>query len=403
MRVLILSSPIPTHCTPMLPLAWALQGAGHTVLVAGQPDVLDAVCGAGVSAVSVGDRFDVLGMLAAGLGEEERPLQARPRPARTSWGGYGQVWWANAGKHLDEVLEFARGFGPDLIVADPLEYTSLFAGAVLDVPVVHHRWGVDAFSGPALEFVREPLREEGERRGIEVLERPTAMLDPCPPALQNPDAEPGIPMRYVPSNGSGVLPGWLRADAAKGRTRGLRVAVSFGTQILALNGVPFTRRVLRAFEDFPGVEVVATIPAEYRAAIGPVPGNVRMVDPVPLRLFLDTCRAVIHQGGAGTSMTANAFGLPQLALPQLADGFEHGDRLAAVGAGITIDDAAEQDSPERLRTALTVLLQDTGMATRARELARAIEAAPSPADVVAHLEALTRQDPTERSRTPTEE
>lgn len=39
MRVLMMSTPAPTHFTPLVSLAWALRGTGHEVVVAGQPDV----------------------------------------------------------------------------------------------------------------------------------------------------------------------------------------------------------------------------------------------------------------------------------------------------------------------------------------------------------------------------
>lgn len=389
MRVLMLSTPSPSHFTPMLPMAWALLSAGHQVLVAGQPDVLEAARSGGLNATKVGEVFDGDGMLSQGLGEGQRPIQARPRPPLADLGGYGRVWWANAEKVLDEVLEFARGFRPDLVLADQMEYTSLFVAGALGVPAVHHRWGVDALSGPARAYVRDAVRAKGEELGIDVPEGPAAMLDPCPPSLQWPTAEPGLQVRYVPSNGNGELPDWLR-HGRDTRLRLRRVAVSFSGSTLALNGVPFVRRMLAAFEDVPRTEAVATVGAAFRPQLGEVPYNVRMVDPVPLHLMLGTCDAMVHHGGAGTTLTATAFGLPQLALPQLADHFVHGDRIAEEGLGLSVDTAAEQDDPARLRDALNELLSTPSFAGRARELAREREAAPPPSHVVADLEKLAR-------------
>ncbi|MCZ4507264.1 DUF1205 domain-containing protein [Streptomyces sp. ActVer] len=389
MRVLVICTPVPTHFLPLVPLVWALRSAGHEVLVTGQPDVLGAVRAAGLTGAVVGESFDVDGMLLRGLAEEERPLQARPRPAPEVLGGYGKLWMGHAKSVLGHYGELAREFGPELILSDPLEYCSLILGARLGVPVVHHRWTVDAISGPARRLVRPDFPELCEELGLPGLPDPAVLLDPCPPSLRLPDSEPGTSIRYVPYSGGGEVPGWLRADRGPGAGR-QRVAVSLGNT-LALHGEPFTRHLLQALADRPGTEILATVPERHRAGIGAVPEHVRLIDPLPLHLFLDRCDAMVHHGGAGTAMTATAFGLPQLTLPQLADHFPLGDRLAATGAGLTFDKAAEQDDPQLIAGALDTLLSDPAYGAAARRLAAEMAAMPSPADVAADLERLSRQ------------
>jgi UDP:flavonoid glycosyltransferase YjiC (YdhE family) len=396
MRVLMLSTPVPSHLAPLIALAWALRAAGHDLLVAGQPDVLPTARSAGLSVACLGDPFHVDDLLFEGLPEGTRPLWVRPRPAPEVLGSYGRVWLAHARYLLPRYLPFARAWRPDLILSDPLEYSALMLGGVLDVPVVQHRWGVDAISGPARRTVRPAMAGIGQRLGVGALPDPTVLVDPCPPSLQLPGVEPGVPMRYVPFNGSGVLPGWLHAEregaareggAREGGGGQRRVVVSLGGTLL-LNGVPFVRTILWAFDEMPGVRVLATVAPEFRAVLGQLPGNVELIDPTPLDLFLDTCDAVVHHGGAGTTMTATSFGLPQLVLPQLADHFAHGDRIAAVGAGIAFDTAAEQDDPGRLRESLAALLFEPGYRKAAGELRREMRCMPSPAAVVADLERL---------------
>nr|AAF00215.1 glycosyl transferase [Streptomyces fradiae] len=382
MRVLMMSTPAPTHFTPLVSLAWALRGSGHEVVVAGQPDVLGAVASAGLNAVNVGDWFHVDDMLVAGLREGERPLETRPRASLESMGGYGRVWMTHARYLVGRYMEFARIYGPDLIVSDPLEYSSLLVGGVLGVPVVQQRWGVDLISGPARAEARPGFGPLCERLGLAGLPDPAVLLDPCPPGLQAPGAEPGSPIRFVPFNGNGVVPGWLREPRSASRPR---VVVTLGSRTLALNGVPLMRGILRAFEELPEVEAVATVDEVFREKVGPVPANVRMVDPVPLHLVLDGCAAVVHHGGAGTTMTAGAFGLPQLVLPQLADQFGHGDRVSEVGAGISLDDAESQNDSHRLAVELRRLLAEPEFAKAARALADSVRDMPAPAQVAADL------------------
>ncbi|MFG2296199.1 nucleotide disphospho-sugar-binding domain-containing protein [Streptomyces sp. NPDC048603] len=388
MRVLVISTPSPTHLMPLVPLAWALRAAGHEVTVLGQPDVLGVVRAAGLTATCVGEDFDGDAMLLRGLPADQRPLQARPRPAPHTVGGYGKVWMAHAVSVLDQYIDHARAFRPQLILADPLEYCSLVIGALLDVPVVHHRWAVDAISGPARRTVRPDAGELCAALGLPGLPDPTLLLDPCPPALQLPGAEPGRPIRYVPFGGGARTPGWLREESLSGRPAGMRrVAVSLGNT-LALHGVPFTRGLLYALGGIPGTEILATVGEPYRTEIGPLPERVRLIDPLPLHLFLDTCDVMVHHGGAGTAMTATAFGLPQLVLPQLADHFPVADRLAATGAGLRHDTAAEQDDPALIREALDELLSNPGHREAARALAADMHRMPPPARVAADLEEL---------------
>jgi UDP:flavonoid glycosyltransferase YjiC (YdhE family) len=394
MRVLVISTPVPTHFLPLVPLLWALRSAGHEVTVLGRPDVLGAVRACGLTGVGVGESFDVNAMLLKGLPEEQRPLQARPRPAPELLGGYGRLWWGHATAQLDLYTDVAEAYRPELIVADPLEYCSLIIGARLGVPVVHHRWTVDAISGPARRFVRPDFQELCERLGLTGLPDPDVLLDPCPPSLRIPDGEPGVPIRYVPYSGGADVPAWAREARDPGAGR--RVAVSLGNT-LALHGERFTRDLLHALAARPGTEILVTLPEPYRTAIGPLPDRVTAVDPLPLHLFLGTCDAMVHHGGAGTAMAATAFGLPQLALPQLADHFPLGDRLTATGAGLSLDTAARQDDPRIVGEALDALLSDPRYADSARRLAAEMAAMPSPAAVTADLEhlALAAAEPRE--------
>ncbi|MEV6014617.1 MULTISPECIES: nucleotide disphospho-sugar-binding domain-containing protein [unclassified Streptomyces] len=389
MRVLVIATPVPSHFLPLVPLLWALRSAGHEVRVLGQSDVLGAVRDCGLTGVGVGEPFDVDAMLLRNLPREQRPLQARPRPAPELLGGYGRLWWAHATAQLDRYTGLAEEYGPGLILADPLEYCSLLIGARLGVPVAHHRWTVDAISGPARRFVRAGSAGPPDAAGSADPARlpdPTVLLDPCPPSLRLPDGEAGVPIRYVPYSGGAVTPAWVRSDPGPGAGR-RRVAVSLGNTP-ALHGEGFVRRLLHALAARSDAEILLTLPEPHRSAVGALPGNVRVVDPLPLHLFLGTCDAVVHHGGAGTAMTATAFGLPQLVLPQLADHFPLADRLTATGAGLSFDTAAQQDDPRLVGQALDELLSDPRHTGSARRLAAEMAAMPSPAAVAADLERL---------------
>jgi glycosyltransferase len=380
MRVLMMTTPVPTHFVTLVPMAWALRAAGHEVLVVAQPDVVPAVRSAGLVAVGVGEPFDAVASLRAKLTGDKRLPEMFPRLPVEEMGFFGQPWIRHARVVLPEYLEICRSFRPQLIVADELEFTALLVGGAEGVPVLHHRWGVDPVSGPALRAARDELADLAGELGLDELPDPAERLDPCPPSLQLPGVEQGTPVRYVPYNGSGVLPPWRRT-----RPGVRRIAVSQGSLTLALNGVPHVRRVLLACATLPDVEVIATCEESYWDALGPLPPPVRLVEPTPLHLFLDTCDAVVHHGGAGTALTATAFGLPQLALPQWTDQFTTGERLRDLGAGLCLDDAADQDDRSTVAEAVRAVLSEPEYRKAAEELSQEMAAMPAPGTVAAGL------------------
>ncbi|MFJ8477131.1 nucleotide disphospho-sugar-binding domain-containing protein [Kitasatospora sp. NPDC094011] len=389
MRVLLITTPVSTHLTPLVPLAWAIRAAGHELLVAGRTDVMAAAASAGLNAVELGGPMNVDEKLAGRLAPGLRPLESGPRPDLELLTNIGRLWMPATLEALPQYLEVARRFAPDLIVADTLEYLSLLLGEELGIPVVHHRWGVDPVSGQARTAGRDGLREAYERLGLTDLPDPTLLLDPCPPSLQLPDIAPGAPIRFVPFNGNGAMPEWLRDSRAGGDGR-KRVVVSLGGRTIEYNGEGLFRHLVEAFDRLPDVDAVVTVQPEYHAALGPLPANVRLVEPAPLTFLLDSCAAVVHHGGAGSAMTATRYGLPQLVLPQVVDQFWCAEQLAGAGAALALDDAAAQDDPARVSEAVRDLLDDPRYAKAAGELGTEMAGMPSPARVVADLEQLTR-------------
>ncbi|MFJ9863610.1 nucleotide disphospho-sugar-binding domain-containing protein [Streptomyces sp. NPDC101165] len=385
MRVLMLSTPFPTHFTPLVALAWALKGAGHEVTVAAQPDVTDAARAAGITAVDIGDRFHGLDVLQRHLPPGVRPLELMGPTPPEKMAGTTKLWETHARYLLGSYLEFARDWRPDLVVSEQLELAGPVVAAVLGVPSVQVRWGVDPLSGPSRASARNFLHGSCVRLGLDGLPDPDLLLDPCPPALHHPTAPPGSPLGHVPYNGVGTVPEWLRVPAPEGVRR---VAVCLGNQTLVLNGSGLFRTIIESFEGLTDVQAVVTAAPEYHEGFGRLPDNVRVVEPVPLNLFLRDCDALIHHGGANTTMTGCHFGLPQVVLPQLVDQFASAELLAAAGAARVLGEAEPQNDPALVRAAVTDVLTDDRYRKSARELRDDMAAMPSPAEIVADLERL---------------
>ncbi|MFI9724227.1 nucleotide disphospho-sugar-binding domain-containing protein [Streptomyces sp. NPDC052396] len=380
MRVLMMSSPTASHFAAMSALGQALRSAGHEVLGLGRPDMAAGPLAAGLGVVTRGREIDINARISAYLPEGIRPAQAFGRAMfgriETGW----DAWIIDDREVLPEYLEFAREWRPDLVVSEEVDFAGAVVAGALGVPLVRHRWGVDPLSGPLTRLAAKLLGPMCRELGLPGLPEPDLILDPCPPGLQLPEAAPGRPMRYVPFNGAGVLPSWARRTGGR-----RRVCVSLGNQTLRLNGAGLFRQVIAACGRLPETEVLVTIGQRDRKLVGEAPANVRYVDPTPLTLFLADCDLLVHHGGAGTSMTATALGVPQLVLPQIGDQFHHAERLAAVGTALALDDPRDQDDPDQVRQAVLELLGDDRYPKAASVLRDAAAGMPSPVALVPEL------------------
>jgi glycosyltransferase len=386
MRVLLITTPVTTHLTPIFPTAWALKSAGHEVLAAGHPDVVVAAERAGLPTWSAGAPFYIREQMAGHLVDGRRPIELGVyRDVNGNWDALNKIWVDDARAMVRQYLELARAWRPDLIITDPLEFCGRMIGALLDVPVVHHRWGVDVFTEQADGLARRALPMTMADLGVDDLPGPVLTLDPTPPSLQVEAAPPARAIRHVHANGSGPFPAWALQRPVR-----RRVCLSFGRLTASLNGLPLFRRVVDAVANLPDVEAILTLEPEYQEALGEVPPQVRVVAPVPLELFLGSCDAIVHHGGSTTCMTAAAIGVPQLVLPGWGDTFTLGERLTAVGAGRSIGRVVGQNNTRAIGDAVTALLDDPAHRTAARRLAEEVAALPTPAQIVPELEKLAR-------------
>lgn len=384
MRVLALSSPSATHFMPAVPLAWALRAAGHEVVLAGQPDVMGMARGAGLPAVSVGHLYDGLGALNA-LPAGKRPLEAgflqMPKGSEPQ---LAAAWVFHAKYLLHPYLELAQSWRPDLILTDALEYAGLAVGGVLGVPVVQHRWAAESVTSVGLNLARMMLDAQARRLGAaDGVPAPAMVLDPFPAAFAVPDAPAGTPVRPIPYNGGGVAPELPPRTAGR-----RRVCVSFGMATVELNGLPLIRHIADAFDGLDEAEAVVTLDRAHQERLGPVPGNVILIEPAPLTSFIDTCDAVVHHGGAGTLATALMAGIPHLLFPQMWDHHERCAQMARAGAAICLETAEEQNDPAGIHKALAALLGEPGYRETAAALRAESERLPSPAEITARLERL---------------
>jgi UDP:flavonoid glycosyltransferase YjiC (YdhE family) len=152
------------------------------------------------------------------------------------------------------------------------------------------------------------------------------------------------------------------------------------------------------------VELVLALHPAQHAGLGELPGNVRLPrTPLALQLVLPSCQALIHQGGAGSMMTALAAGVPQVVVPLVSDQHFNAERLVGLGAGLSLSagprESAGSGRPAEVRRLVADLLASPRIPRRAAELAEQVAALPSPALLVPVLERLCSETACSTTRT----
>jgi len=221
------------------------------------------------------------------------------------------------------------------------------------------------------------------RHGVEPVDPAgTLTVDPCPADLQVAVAPRRSVMRYVPYNGAG-----LAAPLAPRRPDGpARVCVTMGTTTAQVVGhLGRIQEVVTALAG-TGVEPVVAVLGAQRDTIGDLPSGVRVVEDVPLGALLAGCDAVVHQGGAGTTIAALLAATPQLVLPAWGDQFMHGERVRTLGLGHALESA--DAGPDALRAAVTDLLTCPSYRQAAQRISTRAAGQPAPARVVHDVERL---------------
>ena len=283
---------------------------------------------------------------------------------------------------VDDLLALGRSWRPDLVVYDALTLAGPLVARLLGVPAVRHLFGPDCtylMNATGMAAVMD-------RFGVDDVD-----LAAWPVSIRaRRDCKSRtvrrIRYRFVPYPGLAEVP--LMAEPTKPR-----ICLTWGPSVHRLLG---ERAFLPAevvlgcarLANERGADLVLAITASQRRMLGDLPAGVQVAESVPLDVLLPTCQAVVHQGGAGTMLTALRHGLPQLIVTQMLDQAANAFQLVAAGAGLTLP-AAGLGSADVLATGFE-LLDDSGYRTAACRLQREMLDQPTPAEVVADLTALIR-------------
>jgi glycosyltransferase (activator-dependent family) len=420
MRILFTIFPATAHLYPIVPLAWALQTAGHEVCVSSHSgvlvkDMVKVINATGLTAVSLGVKEELytLSQPTYKLAEEDRPTLALDPENPVDvvklpyyLNGMFTKYYAepppgvDRRPMVDELVRFAQQWQPDLIIWDPLCAPAAIAAQLCGAAHGRLVWGQDNLAwlrekhlsqeAPGEDKLIEWLHPMLAHYGLEYTEETLFgqfTVDLVPPKMRIPLERPSIPVRRVPYAGASTPPDWLLEPPKR-----KRVCLTLGVS---------TRQLFKKHHQFPiadviemmgceDVELVATLNDSQLATVGLLPDNVRSLDFVPLPMLLPTCSAIIHHGGGGTFAAAVAARVPQLVIPVPKwDENVTGRYVADRGAGLTI--AAEDFTVDLLRENMLRLLDEPSFQEGADILHAESAALPGPNEIVPVLEKLTAQ------------
>ncbi|MGW7081742.1 nucleotide disphospho-sugar-binding domain-containing protein [Streptomyces sp. NPDC054866] len=381
MRVLFSISPGLDHLYPASGLAWGFRTAGHDVVVATSGVSTQAAAHAGfaVREVSPGADFEAIFPKVGTLEERAKAMRERGLAVAKSL-QTPEIILEKFSRVSDLMVEgtlrFAEAWQPDLIVYSRLQGAALVTARALGVPAVEHGFSFLREGTMPQRFLPH-LKPVYERMGVPAELPDITAVHFAPQHMMRGEGE-GWTMRSVPFHGGGTLPDWMAT--AKQRPR---VCVTLGTTVPYVAGVGSLQGIVNSAADVDAEFVLALGDNPELEAIGTLPDNVRVVGWTPLSTLLTTCDAIIHHGGAGTTLASAHAGVPQLAIPHGADNWINADIITGSGMGLSLE-SGDIDS-----AVLKTLVHDEDLRSSARAVAAELAQQPGPDQMVPRLLDLT--------------
>jgi UDP:flavonoid glycosyltransferase YjiC (YdhE family) len=375
MRVLLACTRGAGHFNPLVPFARAAAARGHEVRFAGPPSLAAAVAAAGFAFEPFDDPpADELGAV-WGRVPSLAPDDANVVVIAEIFGRL------NTTAALPRLLDVCERWRPALVLLDPALYAAALAAERCGVAVARVGIGLVASEHEALGIAAaavDGIRADaglGADPGAERL-RASPYLTAFPASLEDPDVpEPAHTIRVRDpawDQTPAPLPRWWGDDARP------LAYVTFGS---VAGAMPMTAPAYAA-----AIEAVATLDVRALLTVGleadldalpPAPANLRIERWVPQADALAGAAAVVHHGGAGSTLGALAAGLPSVVVPLFADQPHNARRVAASGAGIVV----APPRAEAIRDALARLL-DGECRTAPRRIATELRAQRDPGEAL---------------------
>lgn len=383
MRVLITCVSAYGHLQPLLPLAKALADAGHEVAIATGPGLCTRAGAAGFPTFEAGLDADAgFGRLAEVFPDQEYNRLAPEEilewyPPHL----FGEVL---APAMLADLEPLVRSWQPDVILHDSWEFAGPIAAVRAGIPGVSQTLGI-RFDDRVIDAIASAVAPLWRQRGMEPdltagLYRHLC-LDITPPSFQPYDsARKRKTMRPLRPTAMPAVPGERLPSWIEHRQAVPLVHMTLGTNFSTNGDRSMFRSVIDGLSDLD-VDVLVTIGFQADSApFGALPANVHVEKYMSHALLLPHCSVVICHGGAGTTLSSLALGLPLLILPQGADQYIVGDLVRASGAGLCL--IPQKVNASTVQESVLALLQNPAYRASAHRLQDEIAAMLGPEEAV---------------------
>lgn len=442
MRFILTTHPGYGHYQPMVPLARALQCAGHTVAFATARSFQSLVTRDGFEHIPAGLEWD------EGNIEETVPaIRDVPREKQGQWILENIFTDQSPRQMVPDLIAAAQSWQPDAFISNTYELSGVIAAETLGLPYanvnISVRWSrplIKLIIGKPLAALRRQFNRPPDPnalaygRYLELCLMPSTWTVPqalgnsgvarlmAHQLLHSQNGQRGLAAKGLMMTGlmafghtTGVMtrpqgtehyitpypaipphqpkPDWLQAMPDQPL-----VYVSLGTVFSRLYPEVFDT-ILAALRDEP-VNIVMTLGADGDPArFGPQPANVRLERFIPQDQILPFASLALNHGGNGTVLGPLAQGIPLVLLPLSADqpiitqlALAHGaavplplDLMKLDSGGFPIVDP-QRLTPEIVRTAVRAGLNDPRYREAAQTLGREMRQLPGLNHAVSLLE-----------------
>ena len=357
---------------PMLPLVRAASAAGHQVVVATGPDLVDELQRRGYQTWSIGPTAREAW---SELRSSQPPVDAAEQFARSASVLLGRPGVARS----RDVLSRAAHWAPDVVVHSLTEIVGAEVAALTGaLEIVVGPTGEVRGAQALLPLVTAELAAalSTPDRYADILAAP--YIDPRVPALASdrPSAFANV-RRVRPELDEPVHRLPLRVQRFGDRRT---VLLSLGRHAVRPQLLSTALQGLRGF----GINlIVETSPAIGLSGLGQAPRNVAVGQVIDYARALPLCTGVITNAAAELTVGALGHGLPMVNLPGSGSQLITAHRVSRIGAGITV--LPGRLTPDAVRHAVADLFADPAYAAAAQVQEAAIAALPSAADVLSDL------------------
>ena len=374
------------HFHPLVPLARALQQAGHEVAFAAGPPMQPLVEASGFT------------FFPAGAERETDPeyhqfkahMQTMPGGLDAEMLIYSWLFCGIAPRlKTPDLVEIGRSWQPDLFIREAAEYGAVIAAEHLGLPHAAVSF-VAALQGLAIFEQGAAARLDPIRQQWGLAPDPTlgalhryVCLAYSPPgfALQaaGAGAAAAIPAttrfirpEFFDQAGPERLPDWVARMPAQPT-----VYVTLGTEV---NKTPelypsVLQTIIGGLRDLP-VNLIVTLGRDKDPAdFGPQPANVHIERYIPQSLLLRECDLMVMHGGSNSLLAALDTGLPLVVVPLIADQFFNAHVTHSTRLGRVVQ--REQLTPASIREAVAEVLSNPMYRQTAGRLQAEMHALPS--------------------------